>query len=134
MLKRWALKIWNYCHLKFVANCSREKREPNTYSPTCGKPKKEFIEYSTFPVSRKWNTQHSLWLTVHSCEDATKFNQLGNKINKVHQKLMGKQEQTLTASHSDVGLWTNYRTLDLDRTLLLKKKNYKNYLLFYNKN
>ena len=35
---------------------------------------------------------------------------------------MGKQEQTLTASHSDVGLWTNYRTLDLDRTLLLKKK------------
>ena len=43
---------------------------------------------------------------------------------------MEKQEQTLTASHSDVGLWTNHRTLDLDRTLLLNKF----LLLFYNKN
>ena len=42
---------------------------------------------------------------------------MGNKINKVHQKLIKKQEQTLTASRSDVGLWTNHKILDLDGTL-----------------
>ena len=42
---------------------------------------------------------------------------MGNKINKVHQKLIEKQEQTLTASRSDVGLWTNHKILDLDGTL-----------------
>ena len=60
---------------------------------------------------------------------------MGNKINKIHQKLIEKQEQTLTASHSDVGLWTNHRTLDLDRTFSWKKIiTIIYYLLCYNKN